>query len=97
MWMERKGTWPPSANGTDTGSQGPCAVFLTVLWFGLLAGWLELGLVLVQAATFPQIFQDALRVNRHFVWMIPVSGAMIFGIVGLLLAPVAWLRAGHEL
>jgi arylsulfatase A-like enzyme len=72
----------------------PRAFFLTTLWFGLVAGWLELGLVLARTAVNPYLSIDALRTNRHFVWMIPVSDALIFGIVGLLIALLATIRPG---
>jgi hypothetical protein len=47
-------------------------LFLITFWFGLLAGYLELGLVLAQRAINPHLSLDALRTNRNFVWMIPV-------------------------
>src|SRR5271163_714001 len=62
------GEHPP----TDS-RQANAGVFFTTLWFGLLAGWLELGLVLVSRTVNPHISIDALRTNRHFVWMIPVA------------------------
>ena len=72
--------------------RGPRGLFLMTLWFGLLAGWLELGLVLALRAVNPHVSLDMLRTNRHFVWMIPVSDALIFGGVGLLIASLARSR-----
>jgi arylsulfatase A-like enzyme len=72
--------------------QGASALFMMTLWFGLLAGWLELGLVLAQRAVNPHISIDALRTNQHFVWMIPVSHVLIFGVVGLSIALLARFR-----
>ena len=66
-------------------------LFLTALWFGLLAGWLELTLVLAQRAMNPHISVDALRTNRHFVWMIPVADVLIFVVVGLGMHPLTKL------
>ncbi|HZW32889.1 MAG TPA: sulfatase [Isosphaeraceae bacterium] len=57
-------------------------------WCGLVAGWLELGVVLAQRATNPRITLDSLRTNRHFVWMIPLSNLLIFCALGLL---IGWL------
>src|SRR4051812_33996573 len=57
--------------------------FLVTLWFGLVAGWLDLGLVLAQRAVDPHVSASLLRTNLHFAWMIPVSEALIFGLVGL--------------
>ena len=73
---------------------GAAGLFLTTLWFGLVAGWLELGLVLAQRAIHPHVSADILRTNRHFVWMIPVSELLIFGLVGLLIALLAKWRWG---
>ena len=71
--------------------------FLTTLWFGLLAGWLELGLFLARRAVDPRLSIDMLRTNRHFVWMIPVSDALIFGVVGVLMAVLVRFRRGFAL
>jgi arylsulfatase A-like enzyme len=54
------------------------------LWFGLTAGLMELVLIflrkqLVDTATF-----GALQLNRHAIWMIPSSGLMILGSLGLI-------------
>ncbi len=65
---------------------GAVGLFLWTFWFGLLAGWLELGLVRTQRVVNPHLPMDALRINRHFVWMIPVSEVLIFVVVGVLIA-----------
>jgi arylsulfatase A-like enzyme len=77
--------------GTRQETIGP---FLTTLWVGLLAGWLELGLVLAQRAVNPHVSIDTLRTNRHSVWMIPVSNVLIFGAVGLSIAVLAKFHRG---
>ncbi len=74
--------------------QGAGALFQTTLWFGLLAGWLELGLVLAQRAVNPHVSIESLRTNRHFVWMVPVSDVLIFSVVGLSIALLARFRRG---
>ncbi len=75
--------------GPQAGTVGP---FVTTLWFGLLAGWLELGLVVAQRAIDPHLSIDMLRTNLHFVWMVPVSDLSIFGVVGFVLALLARFR-----
>jgi arylsulfatase A-like enzyme len=72
--------------------QGPSALLRMTLWFGLLAGWLELGLLLAQGAVNPRVSVATLRTNRHFVWMIPVSDLLIFSVVGLSIALLATYR-----
>ena len=61
-------------------------------WCGLVAGWLELGAVLIQRSINPRIALDSLRTNRHFVWMIPLSNLLIFCAVGLLAGGLARFR-----
>ncbi|MGC8644102.1 MAG: sulfatase-like hydrolase/transferase, partial [Isosphaeraceae bacterium] len=65
-----------------------------VLWFGLVAGWLDLGLVLAQRALHPHVSASILRTNQHFVWMVPVSEVLIFTVVGLAIALLATFRCG---
>jgi arylsulfatase A-like enzyme len=80
------------AMGESAGSArqyGAGGLFLITFWFGLLAGYLELGLVLAQRAINPHLSLDALRTNRNFVWMIPVSDVLIFGAAGVLIAVLA--------
>ena len=77
---------------TIPGSQRASGLFLTVLWFGLLAGWLELGFVLAQRAANPHLSDDMFRTNRHFVWMIPVADTLIFSVIGLTVIMLAWFR-----
>jgi arylsulfatase A-like enzyme len=68
--------------------------FLTILGFGLLAGWIELGFVVLQRTINPHVSLDSLRTNRHFVWMIPVADVLIFAVVGLAVAVLARFRPG---
>jgi arylsulfatase A-like enzyme len=68
--------------------------FLTTIWFGLLAGWLELGLVMAQGFINPQVSPTMLQMNRNMGWMIPVSDVLIFSAVGISIALLARLRRG---
>lgn len=77
----------------DSG-RGGRALFRTTLWFGLLAGGLEIALVLVQRAVYPHVSPDMIRANRHIAWMIPASDALIFGVVGLVIAAIALIHKG---
>ena len=71
---------------------GASTLFLTTMWFGLVAGWLELALVVGQRAIHPHVSLDAIRTNQHFVWMIPVSDVLIFSVVGVAIALLATFR-----
>jgi arylsulfatase A-like enzyme len=80
------------AGRSSPGFHRAVGLFLTSLWLGLLAGWLELGFVLTQRAANPHLSDDMFRTNRHFVWMIPVADALIFSVIGLAVALLAWFR-----
>ena len=64
----------------------PLDLFLLMIWFGLLTGLLEAGLVLVHRSLFDHISLESLRTNRHFVWMIPTADVLLFGVAGLAFA-----------
>ncbi len=91
--MAREADHPAGFEKVETGSQPSSGgLFLMTLWFGLVAGWLELGLVLAQWAVNPHVSMDRLRTNWHFVWMVPMADVLIFGVVGLLIALLARIR-----
>ena len=75
----------------------PVAVFLTMCWFGLAAGLLELVLVLAQRSLIARISLQSLRTNRHFLWMIPAADLAIFALVGVALIRLARRRPGSAL
>jgi arylsulfatase A-like enzyme len=64
----------------------PISVLIMAIWFGLVAGLLELLLLVLRVTAYEKGF--FLR-SAHFIWMIPVSELTIFGSWGLLLAAVA--------
>jgi arylsulfatase A-like enzyme len=63
----------------------PATTFLTMCWFGLAAGLLELTLVAAQRGLVARISLDSLRTNRHFPWMIPAADLAIFAVCGVIL------------
>ena len=73
---------------------GPLALLGTAVWFGLIAGPLELGLVLVRDRITDEVTPASLQTSRHALWMIPVSDLLIFAACGLLLALAARLAPG---
>ncbi len=59
----------------------PGALLLAAAWAGLLAGFVELAVVLARV----QLVQNGLfRRNPHAIWMIPACDAAILGLAGLL-------------
>ncbi len=75
----------PEMSGAASIVDGPVRpfdLFLLMIWFGLLTGLLEAGLVLAQRSLIDRISLESLRTNRHFVWMIPTADALLFGVAG---------------
>lgn len=70
------------------------AALATTLWFGLLAGWLEIGWILAQGIVHPRVTPEMIRTSRHIGWMTPAADFLIFGGVGILLGLIArvWNR-----
>lgn len=62
------------------------------LLFGLIAGYLELAVVLAHDRLVHTIAMDSLRTNLHVLWMIPVAEVMVFGTCGLLFGILARSR-----
>ena len=83
---ERGGVEPRSAE--TLGGWWPLAI---ALWCGLVAGLLELLLLVIRVELLDKGF--FLR-SRHFVWMVPLSDVLIFGVVGFLMM-VPWPHIGR--
>ena len=85
---------PSSAlfRGETLGSRqrlGPRDVLALAVWFGLAAGWLEVGVrVLCKCLIGTNRLYLA---TRHFVWLIPLSNLLLFFIGGVLMAAAAKL------
>jgi arylsulfatase A-like enzyme len=63
------------------------------LWFGLTTGLLELTLIFLRRQLVDPATLGALQLNRHAIWMIPASDAMILGAYGVIIAATAaWTR-----
>jgi arylsulfatase A-like enzyme len=52
-------------------------------WFGLVAGLLELSVVVGQDLLTQVVTVDSIRINRHYAWMIPASDLLLFAACGL--------------
>ena len=75
---------------------GPVGVLVMSVWFGLVAGMLELGVLAAQDVMLHEVTVQSIRTNRHYAWMIPISDAAMFAAVGLPLALVAWREQGSR-
>ncbi len=83
---ERGGVWPQCAE--TLGWSWPLGI---ALWFGLVAGLLELFVLVIRVELLEKGF--FLR-SRHFVWMVPLSDVLIYGAVGFLMI-VPWPQVGR--
>src|SRR5262249_3558075 len=70
-------------------SPGATPLILVAIWVGLIAGWLDLGLMVVMRRL---IHRDFYRLGEHFVWLIPLGVAVMIFLPGLVLALFARLR-----
>ena len=70
---------------------GRRSVLLMSFWFGLVAGLLELLFLAIRVRLFEKGF--FLR-SRHFLWMVPLSDLLIFGVTGFLISQ-PWPRVGR--
>jgi arylsulfatase A-like enzyme len=82
---------PQTAEPAQRIPLGPAMVLLVGTWIGLLAGFLDLGLMILKRRL---ISEDFYRLGEHFVWIIPLGVAALVLMPGLVLALLAWLRRG---
>src|SRR5208337_1056326 len=66
-WEARKRRGKPEAPWTIT------AVIILAVWFGLVTGLLELGLIYTRSHVLGWSSLSALQISRHFAWMIPIA------------------------
>src|SRR5207244_1623088 len=58
---------------------------------GLVAGWLDLGLMVVERRLIHGGFY---RLGEHYVWLIPLGVAVLMLVPGMVIALIAGLRRG---
>jgi arylsulfatase A-like enzyme len=76
---------------------GPRDVLVLSAWYGLAAGWLEVGTRVLARAIRPT--GRMYLMSRHFLWLVPLANLALFFGVGLLLAMAMkrWPRGGSWL
>jgi arylsulfatase A-like enzyme len=78
---------------TDPKSTKTSPGFLAMaMWLGLVMGLLEVGMLLVEKQQNHVATIGALRLNRHYPWMVPASQLAIFTAFGLVLALIRRVR-----
>jgi hypothetical protein len=76
-------------DGLPPSGASPGTILLLATWVGLVAGWLDLGLMVVNRRL---IHGDFYRLSDHFVWLIPLGVAVMVLVPGMVLALIARLR-----
>ena len=80
-----------AAPESTPGGAGPGTVLLLGLWIGLIAGFLDLGLLVVNRRV---IDGDFLRLGGHFPWIIPSCVTILVLVPAVVIAVIARLRGG---
>ena len=70
---------------------GPAVIVLVAAWIGLLAGFLDLGLMIFRTRATGQEFY---RLSDQFRWIIPAAVCGLVLLPGTVLAFLNWLRRG---
>ena len=105
-WISDSGTFASRRSATESRqrtrqSQQSATLphpMVVAIWYGLVTGLLELGLVYVRNHIVGFSTLSALQVSRHFPWMIPLANLVLFlawGLVVVLLGRV-WKRIGGQ-
>jgi arylsulfatase A-like enzyme len=80
---------PPAADG---GGLSPSSALVLAAWFGLVVGYLDLGMIFVKRDLFHA--SHYYEQGRHFRWVVPVANVMVLMLPGVLVAVVCRLRRG---
>jgi arylsulfatase A-like enzyme len=80
---------PRGADERDASRAGPATVFLVALWIGLVAGFVDLGLMVLKNRLNGDGFY---RLSDHFPWIIPAGVSAVVLLPGMTLALIARLR-----
>jgi arylsulfatase A-like enzyme len=67
-------------------------ILAMALWLGVVIGLVELGMLLVEKQNNHVASLGALRLNRHYLWMVPVSHLVIFACFGLAWELIRWFK-----
>ena len=86
--LTEAGTGSTPARERDGGAAGPWPLLLLVGWCGLVAGLLEVAVVVFRKQTFD--LDRLAPITHHFVWLVPAADLTIFLVLGLMLAPLLW-------
>jgi len=80
-----------AAEGTQPVGAGPGTVLLLAVWIGLIAGFLDLGLMVVNKRL---IDRDFFRLGGDYTWIIPAGVTTLVLVPAIAIALIAWTRGG---
>ncbi len=80
-----------SAEGMQPVGAGPGTVLLLAAWIGLIAGFLDLGLIVVSRRL---ISRDFYRLGGDFTWIIPLGVTILVLVPAIVIALIARMRGG---
>jgi arylsulfatase A-like enzyme len=80
-----------ASDGSQPVGIAPATVLVVSVWIGLVAGFLDLGLMVMRRRL---IDGDFYRLGEHFGWIIPAGVAALVLVPGMVLALIARLRRG---
>ncbi len=75
--------------GSHTGRVTPATIVLTATWVGLIAGFLDLGLMVINRRF---INEDFYFLGGNFVWLIPVGVTILVSVPAIVLVLIARIR-----
>src|ERR1700678_3068242 len=67
-------------------------VLLLAVWIGLIAGYLDAGLLVVNTRVLDRAFY---RVGSDFAWIIPAGVTVLLLLPAIVIALIAWIRSGR--
>lgn len=73
----------PRSNGQARVRKPEPSLVATAAWLGLVIGMIEVGVLLVEMYQNRVATIGALRLNRHYPWMIPLAHMALFVAFGL--------------
>ncbi len=90
-----KETAVAASPGRSSGAEGlrPHHILVLSLWCGLVSGPLEVGAIVLRKHTVD--LNRFYWMSRHFVWLIPLTNLLIFLVLGVVLAVLAWIWPGR--
>src|SRR5262249_40434673 len=74
---------------TELARRGPMAIAAAAVWFGLVAGVLEVTVLFVSREGLRRVVLDWLRLNHHALWMVLVADLGLLVLAGLPFATAA--------